>query len=196
MQYTKRIWLSVVVGALVVVGLIGTSTSALSAGSHSTPFVSDPRDTGGMLDLRAGRTIVGSELCRATISTWGSWKSTILQGGNYAPGKNKLEVLYNLSGDNKVDLRGYFISERGVIYLWSRTASGNFAPVPAPRLSSSSVTVSLCRFLLELESSPKVVRVAFLSVNGTHHDRMPNSGWVTLHTPLVQLVPHLLTANR
>jgi hypothetical protein len=185
MHKTKRIFLSAVVGVTLFGGVIVSRTSAHPAASKSTPFVSDPRDGGGKLDLRGGRTIVGSELCRATISTWGSWKSTILQGGNYAPGKDKLEVLYNLSGNNKVDLRGYFISERGVIYLWISTAGGNFAPVPAPRPSASSVTVSLCRFLLELESRPTVVRVAFLSVNGKHRDRMPNSGWVTLHTPLV-----------
>ena len=164
---------------------VTATTSALPASSRGTPFVSDPRDAGGLLDLRGGRTIVGSEECRATISTWGSWKSTVLRGGNYAPGKNRLEVLYELSGDNKADLTGYFISEQRVIDLWIKTPYDHFAPAPAPRLSSSSVTVSLCRFLIDLETPPKVLRVAFLSVYGTHRDRMPNRGWVRLTTPLL-----------
>ena len=178
----RRFLLTALVAAA---GLIATTTNALPADSQSTPFVSDPRDAGGQLDLRGGRTIVNSEACRATISTWGSWKSKILQGGNYAPGKKRLEVLYELNGDNQADLRGYFISERGIIYLFIRTASDTFAPAAAPRLSNSSVTVSLCRFILELQTRPTVVRVAFLSVDGTHHDRMPNTGWVRLRTPLV-----------
>lgn len=171
-------------GIALLAALTATTTSALPASSGSTPFVSDPRDAGGLLDLHAGRTIVNSTACRATISTWGAWPSKILRGGNYAPGKNRLEVLYELNGDNTADLTGYFISER-VIYLFIRTASDTFSPAAAPRLSGSSVTVSLCRFILELQTRPKVVRVAFVSVYGTHRDRMPNRGWVTLHTPLV-----------
>ena len=173
-------------GIALSAALVATTANALSASPRSTPFVSDPRDAGGLLDLRGGKTIVGSTACRATISTWGSWRSKILRGGNYAPGKTRLEVLYELNGDNRADLTGYFISDgRGVIYLWIRTLTDTFSPAAAPRLSISSVTVSLCRFLSELETYPKLVRVAFASVDGTHRDRMPNRGWVTLHTALV-----------
>src|SRR5262249_33635291 len=98
-----------VVGIALSVALIATTSSALPASSKFAPFVSDPRDAGGKLDLRGGKTIVGSAMCRTTISTWGPWKSSILCGGNFAPGKNRLEVLYELSGDNKADLNGYFI---------------------------------------------------------------------------------------
>jgi len=177
---------SAVVAIAFCAALVATTTSAMPATTRSTPFVSDPRDAGGKLDLRGGRTIVGFELCRATISTWGSWNSKILRGGNYAPGKNRLEVLYELNGDKKADLTGYFISDaRGAVCLWIKTAIDNFSPAAAPRLSASSVTVSLCRFIIELEVRPKMVRVAFVSVNGIHRDRMPNRGCVRLHTPLV-----------
>jgi hypothetical protein len=69
----------------------------------SKPLVTDPRDAGGKLDLRAARRIGQDRRCLVTISTWGSWSSTILEGANYAPGKKKLLVLYDLNGDNKAE---------------------------------------------------------------------------------------------
>jgi hypothetical protein len=157
------------------------SRTAASVAALSKLLVTDPRDSGGKLDLRAARRIGQDRSCVVTISTWGSWSSTILQGANYVPGKNKLLVLYDLNGDNKVDLTGYIIFvSNAYLYLFISTSDGNLAPAGASRPTPSSVAVPVCRPLFDLQSIPRTVRVAFESVNRTRRDRMPNRGWVRL----------------
>ena len=176
---------SVVALFLVLSG--GTSAAAVLASTHDTatsrskPLVTDPRDAGGKLDLRAAKRISPSRSCPVTISTWASWSSTILEGSNYVPGKRKLVVLYDLNGDGKTDLTGYVIfTSNAYLYLFMDSPDGKLAPASAHRASPSGVTVSLCQPLLDLVPPPRTVRVAFASVNGTHRDRMPNRGWIRL----------------
>jgi hypothetical protein len=157
------------------------AAAAAAATGLSKPLVTDPRDAGGKLDLRAARRIGQDRSCLVTISTWGSWSSTILQGANYVPGKNKLLVLYDLNGDNKADLTGYVIFvSNAYLYLFITTSDGNLAPAGASRPTPSSIAVPVCRPLFDLQSIPRTVRVAFESVNRTHRDRMPNRGWIRL----------------
>jgi hypothetical protein len=170
--------------AAVVVALLVALSAAVAAAAPalSKPLVTDPRDAGGKLDLRAARRIGKDRTCLVTISTWGSWSSTILQGENYVPGKNKLLVLYDLNGDNKPDLTGQIIFVfNNYLYLFIRASNGNLRPGPATRTTPSSVAVQVCAPLFDLESVPTTVRVAFESVNRTHRDRMPNRGWIRLH---------------
>jgi hypothetical protein len=154
---------------------------AVAATVLSKPLVTDPRDAGGKLDLRAARRIGKDRSCLMTISMWGSWSSTVLQGSNYVPGKNKLLVLYDLNGDNKPDLTGQviFVSNRS-LDLFVKASDGNLIG-QATRTTSSSVAVQVCSPLLDLERIPPTVRVAFESVNRKHRDRMPNRGWIRLN---------------
>jgi hypothetical protein len=156
--------------------------AALAAATAlSKPLVTDPRDTGGKLDLRAARRIGHDRSCLVSISTWGSWSSTILEGSNYTPGKNKLLVLYDLNGDNRPDLTGYIIFvSNAYLYLFIRASDGTLAPAGGSRPTPSSIAVPVCRPLFDLQSIPTHVRVAFESVNRTHRDRMPNRGWIRL----------------
>jgi hypothetical protein len=174
-------------GVALVSAVLATSARAIPTGSATNYQVNDPRDVGGNLDLRAART-VPSEGCRTTISTWGPWKSGVVRGGNYAPGKNRLAVLYAFNGDTKTDLTGYLISERGGLILFtSSTTAGNLTPRPAARRGLSRVVVDLCDFLFtdNLDTRPTSIRVAFRSVDGAHRDRMPNHGWLRLHSKLL-----------
>jgi hypothetical protein len=157
-------------------------TAAVAAATAlSKPLVTDPRDAGGKLDLRAARRIGQDRSCLVTISTWGSWSSTILEGSNYAPGKKKLLVLYDLNGDNKADLTGYIIFvSNAYLYLFISTSDGNLAPARGSRPTPSSIAVPVCTPLFGLQSIPRTPRVAFESVNRRHHDRMPNRGWIRL----------------
>jgi hypothetical protein len=177
--------LVVVVLALCGAMLAGASDATLG-GTRLKALVTDPRDAGGSLDLRGARSVVSSRDCRVKISTWGTWNTSLLRGGNYAPGRNRLAVVYDLNGDGKADVTAYIISEaRGAIYLFLRTSSDTFSPAAAWRPNASSINVSLCRFLYEAQPPlPKSVRAAFISINGAHHDRMPNRGWVRLHNPM------------
>jgi hypothetical protein len=173
--------------ALTLCGVMLVSAAdATPVRTRSKTLATDPRDAGGKLDLRGARSVVSSRDCRVTISTWGTWNTTLLHGGNYAPGRNRLAVVYDLNGDGKADVTGYIISEAGgFIYLFLRTSTDTFSPAAAWRPTASSVRVSLCRFLYEAEPPlPKTVRAAFVSENGAHWDRMPNRGWVRLHNPL------------
>jgi hypothetical protein len=169
----------VAVFAALFVALSGAVAAASTVPSR--PLVTDPRDAGGKLDLRAAKRIGKDTTCLVTISTWGSWSSTILQGENYVPGKNKLLVLYDLNGDNKPDLTGQIIFVfNHYLYLFIKASDGNLRPGPATRTTPSSIAVQVCAPLFDLESIPKAVRVAFESVNRTHRDRMPNRGWIRL----------------
>lgn len=156
--------------------------AALAAATAlSEPLVTDPRDAGGKLDLRAARRIGQDRSCLVTISTWGSWSSTILEGSNYTPGKSKLLVLYDLNGDNRPDLTGYVIFvSNAYLYLFIRASDGNLPPAGGSRPTPSSIAVRVCQPLFGLQSIPRTPRVAFESVNGRHHDRMPNRGWIRL----------------
>jgi hypothetical protein len=161
------------------VALSGGAAAAVTA--PSKPLATDPRDAGGKLDLRAARRIGQDRSCLVSISTWGSWSSTILQGANYVPGKNRLLVLYDLNGDNEVDLTGYVIFvSNAYLYLFISTSDGNLPPAGGTRPTPSSIAVPVCRPLFGLQSIPRTVRVAFESVNRTHRDRMPNRGWIRL----------------
>jgi hypothetical protein len=178
---------AVIVGASLVAALIAGASSATSAASVIRTIATDPRDSGGRLDLRDARIVVGASMCRATISTWGGWRQETLQGSPYAPGRNKLGVVFDVNGDNEVDLAEYFIRVgTSSISLWIKSSTGNFRDVAAVvRLNASSVTAPLCKFLYDLQGTlPKTLRVAFTSVYRTHHDRMPNSGWIRLQNPL------------
>jgi len=116
-----------------------------------------------------------------TISMWDSWSSTVLEGSNYVPGKNKLLVLYDLNGDNKPDLTGQviFVSNRS-LDLFVKASDGNLIG-QATHTTPSSVAVQVCSPLFDLERIPPTVRVAFESVNRRHRDRMPNRGWIRLN---------------
>jgi hypothetical protein len=161
------------------VALSGGAAAAVTAPSRL--LVTDPRDAGGKLDLRAARRIGQDRSCLVSISTWGSWSSTILEGSNYTPGKSKLLVLYDLNGDNKPDLTGQIIFVfNNYLYLFIRASDGNLAPAGGSRPTPSSIAVPVCRPLFGLQSIPRTVRVAFESVNRTHRDRMPNRGWIRL----------------
>lgn len=174
------------VAAVVVSGLILAVGSAMPAASGFKTLASDPRDAGGQLDLRGAKTLVPSgptvgrnAVCKTTISTWGPWKSSVLHGGSYVPGKNKLEVLYAFNQDKKPDLTGYIIFAGG-LHLYATTSDGNLAPIPVAK-RASSITVALCDFRdLQIQPQPKSFHVAFLSIDGRHRDRMPNRGWVKL----------------
>ncbi|MGN6430997.1 MAG: hypothetical protein ACTHNB_09745 [Gaiellaceae bacterium] len=169
------------VAAFVALFVALSGAVAIAATSLSKPLVTDPRDAGGKLDLRAARRIGKDRTCLVTISTWGSWSSTILQGENYVPGKNKLLVLYDLNGDNKPDLTGQIIFVfNHYLYLFIKASDGNLRPGSATRTTPSSVAVQVCGPLFDLQSIPTTVRVAFESVNRTHRDRMPNRGWIRL----------------
>jgi hypothetical protein len=155
-----------------------------AATALSKPLVTDSHDAGGKLDLRAARRIGQDRSCLVSISTWSSWSSTILEGSNYTPGKNKLLVLYDLNGDNRPDLTGnvIFVSN-SYLYLFIRASDGNLPPAGGSRPTPSSIAVPVCRPLFDLQSLPTNVRVAFESVNRKHRDRMPNRGWIRLRFP-------------
>jgi len=183
------------VGALSVAVSGGAAAGTVQTPSHEPapaaaatalpkPPVTDPRDAGGKLDLRAAKRIGKDRSCLISISTWGAWSSTILEGSNYTPGKNRLLVLYDLNGDNRPDLTGYIIFvSNDYLYLFARASNGTLAPGGGSRPTPSSVAVPVCRPLLGLETIPTHVRVAFESVNRTHRDRMPNRGWIPLRFP-------------
>jgi hypothetical protein len=160
--------------------LVALVVATAAAAALSKPLVTDPRDAGGKLDLRAATRIGQDRSCRVAISTWGTWSSTILEGGNYVPGKNKLLVLYDLNGDGTADLTGYVIFRGDSIDLFVSTSDGNLPPGQGKRLTPSSVEVPVCQPLFDLVPIPRMVRVAFESVNRTHRDRMPDRGWIRL----------------
>lgn len=175
-------------GAVLAAALILTAGSAMPAASGVSLQVNDPRDVGRKLDLRVART-APSEGCRTTISTWGPWTSSLLRGRNYAPGKNRLGVVFRFNGDKKADATGYLISEgRRGLSLFVTTNGGSYlAPRPAARSGLSRAIVDLCDFMFidNLDPRPTSIRVAFLSLYGTHRDRMPNHGWLSLHSKLL-----------
>jgi len=172
--------------ALFVVLSGGASAAAVLASGHETaasqskPLVTDPRDAGGKLDLRAAKRLSPDARCLVSISTWGSWSSTILEGSNYTPGKNQLLVLYDLNGDNRPDLTGNIIFVSNAYFYLFIDSNPDFAPAGGSRTSPSSVAVKVCQPLFQLMHIPRTVRVAFESVNRTHRDRMPDRGWIRL----------------
>ena len=175
-RFSSAVLVAAFVASLALSGGIAAAATVLSK-----PLVTDPRDAGGKLDLRAVRRIGKDRSCLMAISMWGSWSSTVLEGSNYAPGKNKLLVLYDLNGDNKPDLTGQviFVSNKS-LYLFVTASDGNLRPGQATRTTPSSIAVQVCSPLFDLERIPPTVRVAFETVNRTHRDRMPNRGWIRL----------------
>jgi hypothetical protein len=175
---------AVLIGAAAIVGAAAIASPAALPGKL---LATDTRE-GGKLDLRSARGPVASRVCAVTISTWKPWSLKILNGSNYAPGKNRLAVVYDLNGDGKPDVTGYVISENGgrYVYLFIRTSTDSLPPRVVGRPNASSVFVPICAFVYDIDPPyPKTIRVAFVSVNGSHWDRMPARGWIRFHDPLL-----------
>src|SRR5262249_8176981 len=140
--------LAVAVVALFVVLSGGASAAAVlasrdeTAASQSKLLVTDPRDAGGKLDLRAAKRLSPDRRCLISISTWGSWSSTILEGPYYhTPGKNQLLVLYDLNGYNETDLTGNIIFVSNAHFDLFIDTNPGFATAGASRTSPSSIAV-------------------------------------------------------
>lgn len=62
--------------------------------------------------------------------------------------------------------------------MWIKGKSA-FEPVPVSRPSASSAyLVHPVDVLFPVPKGTKTLRFAITSVNGTHHDRLPNHGWI------------------
>jgi hypothetical protein len=150
----------------------------------STAVATDPRDAGGKLDLRSVKAVRDGKLLRLTISTYGPWDSKLLRSegmGTSRPplGRNRLTVLYDVNRDGKADFTGRIVY-RGKLSMWIGGKGSAFEPVPVSRPNPSSVRLVHPVDVLFSGGGTKTLRLAITSMNGTHRDRLPDHGWITL----------------
>lgn len=110
-------------------------TAALILGPSLLPSyaktVRDPDDAAGKLDIRVATTGTGSNQVIFTLSTYGSWRSRIL---NREEGTG-IDFLIDARGDSKAELIAvvYFRNGRLRVNLAERYTADSIASVPATR---------------------------------------------------------------
>jgi hypothetical protein len=179
----------------------GSRTIANPAGG-SKPIVTsvtDPRD-GGPLDFRRVTFVqTGEFFVTTTLYTWRGWSNAILPTFSSGvpsrlKGKNRLAVLYDVNGDGKTDFIGRFSyggkSESGtpigsiwIIDLSTLVAFDSPLSLVRPHPSSASFysPMEVFDFLFwGRTQGTKTLHLAFTSLSGTHRDRIPNKGWISL----------------
>jgi hypothetical protein len=147
-----------------------------------TTIATDPKDTGGKLDLRSAKAARDGGLLRLSIGTYAQWPSKLLQSSGNGPsgprpGLERLTVLYDVNGDGKADFTGRIVY-RGGLALWITGRSSAFEPVPVKRPTRSSASFVHPVDVLFPGSHRKTLRIAITSVTSAGLDRMPNRGWM------------------
>jgi hypothetical protein len=147
-----------------------------------TVTATDPKDTGGKLDLRSAQATRKGTLLRLTVTTYGPWASKLLRSGSSGPagprpGLDRLTVLYDVNGDGKADFTGRIVY-RSKLALWLTGRGSSFEPIPVKRPTGSSVSFVHPVDAFFPGGHVKTVRLAITSVTSAGLDRLPNRGWI------------------
>ena len=196
-----------VVGGIVAALAIGSASVATARTGSVPPIVknaTDPRD-GGQLDLRRLRVRQSSCLeFSVGIWTWSAWNYTTLPKlvllGHPPVSKNRLEILFDVNNDGKPDFTGLFIRRSALLIVdsppanaWRESVRRYPEFLGVARDSPSHISVLLqghdpnqpgpLEYLFGGNvEGVKTLGLAVTSVYGTHHDRIPNHGWLRFPT--------------
>ena len=149
----------------------------LPAGAVAT----DPKDTGGKLDLRGVKAVQDGSLLRLKISTYGPWPSKLLQAtGHGRATATGLTVYYDVNGDGTADFTGRIVY-RGGLFEWITGRGKSFEPVPVTRPTTSSASLTHPADVLFPVGAEPPRKLRLMVVSLYHkRDRAPNRGWLTI----------------
>jgi hypothetical protein len=171
----------------------GPVANATPAGTPSVSTATDGRE-GGLLDFRGVKIVkpVRCSIFDLTVAMWAPWSFKLLpnfSGGIFSPlrGKNRLTLLFDRNKDGKPDnVTGVFIDDGpgAVLEIIQPSTQSSLDPIGLQRPTPASVRFRIDGDVLDAlmgnYEGTTVLRIAFTSVFGTHHDRIPNSGWIHL----------------
>jgi hypothetical protein len=145
----------------------------------------DPDDVEGPLDLKLVEARRDGDLLRLEFQMWQPWDEAVLESPSLlVPGTNRLTLFYDVDLDGRIDYRGRFIFNEGVLSLVISGRGQAFEPVPVNRLDNDVVSVvhAVDVFFVvlgeaEIESEVDL-QIAMRSEFDGVPDRAPDDGWI------------------
>jgi hypothetical protein len=145
----------------------------------------DPDEVEGPLDLKLVEARRDGDLLRLEFQMWQPWDEAVLESPSLlVPGTNRLTLFYDVDLDGRIDYRGRFIFNEGVLSLVISGRGQAFEPVPVNRLDNDVVSVvhAVDVFFVvlgeaEIESEVDL-QIAMRSEFDGVPDRAPDDGWI------------------
>lgn len=161
------------------------ATTAPSVTEEMQTIGQDQDDVEGPLDLKLVEARREGDLIRLEFQMWEQWDDAVLESPSLlVPGTNRLTLFYDVDLDGRIDYRGRFIFNEGVLSLVISGQGQAFEPVPVNRVDNDVISVvhAVDVFFValgeaEIESEVEL-QVAMRSEFEGVPDRAPDEGWI------------------
>lgn len=168
--------------SLRALGLAGLTALVLAAPAAAATVV-DADDTAGSLDLRKVTAVSGASSVKVTVTTWGSWSSSVL-----APATNRFVVLFDSDLDGVAEYRGRIVTSGGALVVLLSGQGNAYEPLPVQRPGGKKLSFTIPTDVMGAQGADIQVAAKTRYRNSGScavacKDRAPNSGWLFVPAP-------------
>lgn len=163
-------------------GLAAVAALVLAAPAAAAT-IADADDTAGSLDVRKVTATSTASSVKVTVTTWGSWSSSVL-----ASAKNRLVVLFDSDLDGTAEYRGRIVESGGALVVLLSGQGNNYEPLPVQRASGKKLSFTIPTDVMGAQGADLQVAVTSRyrdsgSCVVACKDRAPDSGWLLVPAP-------------
>jgi hypothetical protein len=161
--------------------VVGAASLAvfLAAQGALAAEISDPKDTGGKLDISSVDATRTGQVLEVSVTMYGTWPSSVLN----STGKNRIQVIFDTNSDGTPDYVGTIADQGGNLRMIIRGHGSTFEPINATRPDDNTVLVKVPGNSPPnpLHKYQVATKSIFFPASGPKKvDRAPDSGWIAV----------------
>ena len=166
---------------VMVLGAVSLAV-VLGAQAAFATEVSDPKDTGGKLDIESvDATRVGQQghIVEVAVTMYGTWPSSVVNSS----GKNRIQLIFDTNSDGTPDYVGSIADANGHLRMIVRGHGSQFEPIPVTRPDDNTALVHVpgdAPFNPVHKYQVATKSIFFPASAPKKVDRAPDHGWIAV----------------